>query len=338
MTWVDNERTPSLRQRFLEMLLESATDYAIIGLDLDGLVMIWNRGACELMGWSEEEMLGQPAAQFFTPEDRQAGVPHGEMQTSIENGRASDERWHIKKDGSRFFASGEMMPLKDEEGTVEGFVKIIRDQTMRRLAEERQTLLTQELEHRVKNILAVVQAISAQTLRDEVPFKVARDSFNGRLMALARAHDVLMHGSWTTASLKALVADAANLHGTGDPLRFHFAGPDVRVGPRAALSFGMILHEMATNAVKYGALSVPQGKVSVSWEIVEDQAEPQLWFRWVENGGPSVSPPAKRGFGSKLIEHSFSQHSGQVVKLEYPPEGVTLVAQFPLASLQRADG
>lgn len=337
MPWSKQEQPSSPRQRFLEMLLESATDYAIIGLDLDGLVMIWNRGACNLMQWTEQEMLGQPAAVFFTPEDRQAGIPHGEMQSSVQNGRASDERWHLKKDSSRFFASGEMMPLKDEGGVVQGFVKIIRDQTARKLAEERQTLLAQELAHRVKNTLAVVQAISSQTLRDEVPFAQARDAFNARLMALSRAHDVLLHGSWTTASLRELVAGVASLHGDGRPERFHFAGPDVHVGPKAALSFALILHEMCTNAVKYGALSVPQGRVSVLWEIIED-GDPILWFRWEETGGPPVAQPSKRGFGSRLIQHSFSQHSGGAVVLEYPPEGVRLSVKFPLSFLQRPDG
>jgi PAS domain S-box-containing protein len=337
MPWFKQEQIPTLRHRFLEMLLESATDYAIIGLDLDGLVMIWNKGASLLMGWTEEEMLGQPAAIFFTPEDRQAGRPQGEMQASIEKGRASDERWHLKNDDSRFWASGEMMPLKDEDGVVQGFVKIIRDQTARRLLEERQTLLTQELAHRVKNTLAVVQAISSQTLRDEVPFAKARESFNARLMALSRAHDVLMHGSWTSASLRELVAGAAQLHGTGDAQRFHFAGPDVTVGPRAALAFALVLHELCTNAVKYGALSVPNGKVSVLWETIDDGSQAQLWFRWEEAGGPPVSAPAKRGFGSRLIEQSFSQHSGGVVKIEYRPTGVQLSVKFPLAALQRPD-
>jgi len=336
MAWDKTDQKATLRYRFLEMLLESATDYAIIGLDLDGLVMIWNKGATAILGWSEEEMIGQPAALFFTPEDRQSGIPHGEMQTSIKNGRASDERWHVRNDGSRFWASGEMMPLKDESGTVRGFVKILRDQTRRRMAEERQALLAQELAHRVKNTLAIVQAISSQTLAGEVPFAVARESFNARLMALARAHDVLMNGSWTEASLLDLVASTASLHGNQDPQRFHFAGPDIRVGPRAALAFALVLHEMSTNAVKYGALSVPNGKVSVLWETVEDTSDPELWFRWEEAGGPPVLPPAKRGFGSRLIEHSFSQHSGGVVKVEYATAGVRLSVKFPLASLQRA--
>lgn len=337
MAWSRQEQPSSLRQRFLEMLLESATDYAIIGLDLDGLVMIWNRGACELMHWTEQEMLGQPAAVFFTPEDRQAGIPHGEMQSSIQNGRASDERWHLRKDNSRFFASGEMMPLKDESGVVRGFVKIIRDQTARKLAEERQALLAQELAHRVKNTLAVVQAISSQTLRDEIPFAQAREAFNARLMALSRAHDVLLRGSWTTASLRELVAGVATLHGDGRPERFHFAGPDVHVGPKAALSFALILHEMCTNAVKYGALSVPQGRVSVLWEIIQD-GDQALWFRWEEFDGPPVAPTSKRGFGSRLIQQSFSQHADGAVKLEYPPDGVRLSVKFPLSFLQRPDG
>src|ERR1700748_825500 len=275
MAWFRSEQTPNLRPRFLEMLLESASDYAIIGLDLDGLVMIWNKGAQKIMGWTEEEMLGQPAAVFFTQEDRQSGVPHGEMQSAIRNGRAADERWHQKKDGSCFWGSGEMMPLKDEAGVVQGFVKIVRDQTERRQAEERQAILTQELAHRVKNTLAVVQAISSQTLRDQVPFAIAREAFNARLMALSRAHDVLMRGSWTTASLRELVESAAHLHGGGDEKRFHVAGPDVRIGPAAALAFALVLHEMCTNAAKYGALSVSHGRVSVLWERIDDAVEPE---------------------------------------------------------------
>jgi PAS domain S-box-containing protein len=336
MAWSKTDSQLTLRQRFLEMLLESASDYAIIGLDLDGLVMIWNKGACLLMGWTEEEMLGQPAALFFTPEDRQAGVPHGEMQAAIRNGRATDERWHVKKDGRRFFASGEMMPLKDEAGIVEGFVKIIRDQTARRDAEERQKLLTQELAHRVKNILAVVHAMASQTLRDEVPNSVARESFNARLLALSHAHDVLIRGSWTTASLRELVDSAATLHCHGDSERFHVAGPDLRLGPTAALAFALVLHEMCTNAVKYGALSVPEGSVSIFWETFDEGNAPQLSFSWQEAGGPPVSQPSKRGFGSRLIEHSFGQHPGGAVKLEYPSEGVRLFIRCPLASLQAA--
>jgi PAS domain S-box-containing protein len=126
------------RERFLEALLESAVDYAIITLDLDGLVTSWNSGATCLLGWSQDEMIGRPASNFFTIEDRRAGVPQAEMQAALTQGRGSDERWHLKKDGSRFWANGEMMPLKDKAGDVQGFIKILRDRTAQRLAAEAQ--------------------------------------------------------------------------------------------------------------------------------------------------------------------------------------------------------
>jgi PAS domain S-box-containing protein len=124
------------RERFLNALLESAVDYAIISTDLDGLVTSWNAGAENLLGWSEAEMIGQPAARFFTDEDRRAGIPQAEMTAALTKGRGSDERWHLRKDGEVFWANGEMLPLRDEAGTVQGFIKILRDRTAQRLAAE----------------------------------------------------------------------------------------------------------------------------------------------------------------------------------------------------------
>ena len=126
------------RTRLLEALLDSATDYAIIAMDLDGLVTSWNEGARRILGWTEEEMIGQPASVFFTLEDRQKGTPLAEMQSALDHGRGNDERWHQKKDGTCFWASGEMMPLKDENGTPQGFLKILRDRTDQRQAAEAQ--------------------------------------------------------------------------------------------------------------------------------------------------------------------------------------------------------
>jgi PAS domain S-box-containing protein len=120
------------REKFLDAILESAVDYAIISTDLDGLVTSWNAGAENLLGWTAEEMAGQPAAKFFTLEDRRAGIPQAEMAAALETGRGSDERWHLRKNGEAFWANGEMLPLKDKSGTVEGFVKILRDRTDQR--------------------------------------------------------------------------------------------------------------------------------------------------------------------------------------------------------------
>ena len=126
------------RMRLLEALLDSATDYAIIAMDLDGLVTSWNEGARRILGWTEEEMIGQPASVFFTLEDRQKGTQLAEMQNALDQGRGNDERWHQKKDGTCFWASGEMMPLRDENGTPQGFLKILRDRTDQRQAAEAQ--------------------------------------------------------------------------------------------------------------------------------------------------------------------------------------------------------
>jgi PAS domain S-box-containing protein len=324
----------SLRQQFLEAILESATDYAIIAMDLDGLVTIWNEGARRILGWAEEEIIGRPASVFFTLEDRQRGVPQSEMQAALTKGFGSDERWHLKKGGTCFWASGEMMPLRDAGGAVQGFVKILRDRTEHRQAEERQALLVQELSHRVKNTLAMVQAIAAQTFRGEVSFAEARSSFNSRLQALSKAHDVLLRGSWTQASLRTLVDSVRDVHTSGQEVRFQINGPDVTLGARAALSFALVLHELATNAMKYGALSDQKGIVSVSWQVTGPTSAQRLHFEWVESGGPRVVTPKQRGFGSRLIEHSFSGEDGGVVELIYAPAGVRFVLDFAFKNLQ----
>jgi PAS domain S-box-containing protein len=138
------------RERFLEALLESAVDYAIIGLDLDGLVTSWSQGAANILGWPEAEMIGRPATSFFTPEDRQAGIPQAEMKSALETGRGSDERWHIRKNGTRFWASGEMMKLKADNGAAAGFVKILRDKTSERVAALKLQELATSLEVQVE--------------------------------------------------------------------------------------------------------------------------------------------------------------------------------------------
>lgn len=119
------------------MILDSALDYAVIALDLDGLVTEWNWGAFRILGWTEAEMLGQPASVIFTLEDRRAGIPQAEMHAALEQGHGTDERWHLRKDNSCFWADGEMMPLKDDTGAVQGFIKVLRDRTEQRQATER---------------------------------------------------------------------------------------------------------------------------------------------------------------------------------------------------------
>ena len=580
---------PTVSERLLEALLENAIDYAIIAIDLHGHITSWSEGARLILGWTAEEMLGRPVATFFTEEDCARGVPAAEMEAALAHGRGNDERWHLRRDGSRFWASGEMMPLRDTGGQVHGLVKILRDRTAQRLADERQRadaeflrnvlaasqdcikvldlggriqfinegglkaleitdtsqvyglywpdrwksganadaraalvaaraggvgrflgqaetfagnprhwdvqvtpmpdaqgrperllvvsrdvteahhaeqrfklseerlqlalsaagtigiwdadlvsgtvhgdatfarlhgipgaqadagvalegifahipdedvagmctqlaaliagenalhleyrvtqadatfrwvaahgrlvrdasgtparltgamvdvterreseqrlhLLMEELAHRVKNTLSVVQSIAAQTLRGGGDMAVAREAFTARLMALSTAHDILMQGNWAQAGLRSLVEGAARLYApnSAEGARLRADGPDVTLGPRAALAFAMVLHEMGTNAVKYGALSVVNGHVSVRWHV--DGAT--LCFTWSELGGPIVSPPTHRGFGSRLIARSLAAELGAVVVHEFAASGVVLRLEAPLVRLE----
>ena len=191
-----------------------------------------------------------------------------------------------------------------------------------------------ELNHRVKNTLATVQAFTSQTLRTASSLNEARESITARLIALAQAHDVLTAENWEGADLAQIIADALRLHG-GDGQRCRWQGNAVRVAPRIALALSMMLHELATNAIKYGALSNPTGTVLVTWKI-EDlsdiPAKPQLRLalRWEERGGPPVTPPTRKGFGSRMIERSLASELGGEVRVSYEPEGVVCTLDIPL--------
>lgn len=564
-------------------IFESAIDYAIIVLDLDGNVTNWNTGAERILGWSPEEVCGKPADVFFTPEDRAARIADKEMHSALTEGRGMDERWHLRKSGERFWANGEMMALREEDGAAIGFIKILRDRTQQRLSEERlqtaderlqmalsasgvvglwdwmvdtdrlhgdanfarlygldiertaagltmeeyqtfvvpedlaplrarirdtfergadflveyrlalpgqplrwveckgqlvygsagvaerfsgtaiditarktveaearrlaaiveqsgdfigvagldgrvawvneagrrlvglgdaasaqrtsiedyfdpeqwpeiiatvfpavdaqgswrgelrfrhfvtgalipviydvialrdeggavaayatvtrditgqkrieeqQRLLNQEITHRLKNTLAMVQAIAAQTLRNTSNLDEAREALAARLVALGQAHDVLMIGQGQGADMARVIIDALRIHDDGRPGRFVVEGPAVICGDKTALSLALMIHELATNAAKYGALRAAEGSVAITWTLAEALADPMVTFRWQEHGGPPVVPPTRKGFGSRLIERGLAGAVGGEVSMRYAPEGLvcTLVA------------
>lgn len=325
-------------QARLAAILESAADFAILTSDLDGLVTSWSKGAANVLGWPEGEALGRPAHMIFTPEDRTQGAPEAEMATALREGRAEDERWHLRRDGTRFWASGLMMPLRDADGEGEprGFLKIMRDQTDKKRAEDRAELLAGELHHRVKNTLALVQAIVAQGLRGAATPAEAREAIEARLLALGRAHDLLVRGGPVGADLRAVVDEAVRPHDDGAPGRFEIAGPSVMLSAQAATALALVLHELATNATKHGALSAPEGRVAVAWTLSGGAEEERLRFLWRERSGPRVEPPRRRGFGSRLIEGGLAGAAGQVVWLAYEPAGASCEIEVPTASLRGA--
>lgn len=438
-------------EKFYRLILESAVDYGIITLDLNGLVTSWNKGATRLLGWSEAEMLGQDCLRFFTPADQADGVLDREMEAALKEGRGIEERWHTRKNGSGFWASGEMLPLTNDWGIPIGFLKVVHDRTEQYLAQraleasetrtrlaldaaglgawestpdlrelnwdartrellghwpdevldyetsflsrvhpddregtaaaveaavspggsgildteyrtisavdgqtrhihargalsqrpdgtqmfigtvrdvtqEKQAeshlrLLADELQHRIKNTLSVVQAIVSQSLKSASSPEDARHTINERIAKLSKAHDLLRETNWSIAPVGAIVESATRIQGAQQE-RISFSGPQVLLGARPALALSMALHELCTNAVKYGALSNDTGCVEILWSIEPDSGgREQFHFTWTERGGPTVQPPGKPGFGTRLMQLLCNDLRGTGA-LEYRAEGL----------------
>ncbi len=200
-------------------------------------------------------------------------------------------------------------------------IGVAMDITVRKRAEEHQRLLINELNHRVKNTLATVQSIASQSLRGARSPEDARAALESRLLALSRAHDVLTRENWESAGLTEIVGEAISPFVTTRSGRIHVGGPDVRLPPRTALALAMALQELATNAVKYGALSTEAGAVEIRWTVT-DEPERRLHLTWAERGGPAVTPPKRRGFGTRLIERSLAQDLHGRVTIAFEPTGV----------------
>ena len=200
-------------------------------------------------------------------------------------------------------------------------------------AEDQQRVLNQELSHRMKNMLAMVQSIATQTMRGAADMDSARNVLAGRLIALSKSHDLLLGGEIGSTGLAALVGNALEAH-RDNPDRFVIEGPPVVVGSKAALSLSLILHELGTNASKYGALSTESGRVTISWQILPEPGEPTVTLCWSEAGGPPVAAPSRTGFGTRLIGRGLAGSFGGNVDLTYPPTGVVCTVTAPLSGLQ----
>jgi len=435
-------------------IIDSSTDFAIIAMDRDATITRWNEGARRIMGWSEEEMLGKTAQRIFTAEDRADGVMERETRNAREAGHGTDERWHLRKDGSCFWAAGMMMPLNTAAGDHIGYLKILRDRTQERLAEERlrearewldvalqtgligffewdvearrvkgdnrfadflgfphsqmaegvaleglaetihpedrlsirenaqhalqtqtgfhaefrlmannslrwiavtghrhapdhqplryagvvidvttqkraeevREVLSSELKHRVKNIIAVVQSVATQTFRGAETEKL--NAFNGRLRAMAAAQDMLTQGGGEPTNVQAVVKMTLEPMGGGTD-RFQIEGVTVDLAREKALPLSLAMHELATNAGKYGALSNRSGRVSIRWAISGETFR----LEWSEQGGPTIRVPDRKGFGSRLIERVLAAEFSGKVQVDYRPDGLQFVFEAPAASL-----
>lgn len=191
-------------------------------------------------------------------------------------------------------------------------------------------LLINELNHRVKNTMAIVQSLSAQTLRADRPIATARADFDGRLMALASAHVLMTEAEWRSAPLRELVERTVQPFAQGDgATRFRLSGPEATLPPKTAVAFALAIHELCTNAAKYGALAARSGVVSVDWNFADMPEGPRLRFTWRESGGPTVVAPSSRGFGARLLERGLAAELRGVVALSFPPGGLVCEIDAP---------
>ena len=218
-------------------------------------------------------------------------------------------------------------PILGPDGQAAGVFVEGSDVTDRVRAEEQQKLLLDELNHRVKNTLATVQSIAAQTLRTSPDPQAFKQAFESRLMALSSTHDLLTASSWRGADLRDILQAEFRPHGVE---RYKLDGPDLGLSPARALALGLLFHELATNAAKYGALSSPEGCVKVRWSVEHLDGQDRLVIAWTEEKGPKVSPPARKGFGSRLIERSLKGELGGEATLDYLEDGLHCRVVLPL--------
>ncbi|KQP62190.1 GAF domain-containing protein [Methylobacterium sp. Leaf112] len=217
------------------------------------------------------------------------------------------------------------------------FAKAIAEQAGASLArisaDEQQQLRTREVSHRFKNLLAMVQAIATQTMRSAGDVRAASNILAGRLAALGQAQDLLLGGELGSSPIHDVVRNALHVH-VDAATRSTLSGPEMRIGGKVALSLSLMLHELATNAAKYGAFSTLNGGVAVAWLIVEGGDEPRVRLTWVEHGGPPVVAPTRKGFGSRLIERGLAGQVGGRVELSFHPTGLTFLIEAPLAAFE----
>ncbi|TXI04255.1 MAG: PAS domain S-box protein [Rhizobium sp.] len=311
----ERKRAQEVERRLAAIIASS--DDAILSTDLNMVITSWNTGAERLYGQSAEEAIGR-SVMMLVPEDRSNEEPA--ILARIRAGQKVEpyETKRRCRNGELVDVLLSVSPIYDAYGRIVGASKIAHDISAKKEAERLQTVLVGELNHRVKNVLATVMAIARQTLGRGEADKTSVETFEARLSSMARAHDLLIHGKWEQAELTTVIAQALSPYPKD---RFEISGPAIKLAPRAVVSISLALHELATNAAKYGALSVPDGRVAISWLLETGKTE-RLKLRWQESGGPAVEPPTRRGFGSRLIESLLAAELNGEVHLSYEPSGL----------------
>lgn len=327
------ERERLLRELFAERaLLTAVVEHVPVGVMVaeapSARLIVGNTQAQRI--WRCDALIVDPAERYraikgFHPDGRRHEADDWPLMRSLRTGAMvlNEEIVFERGDGSRGIMSASSAPIREPDGRIVAGVVAFTDITDRKEAEQRLRLLAAEVDHRAKNALAVAQGLVRLTRADTVE-EFAR-AVTGRINALARAHMLLSQNRWNGADVRRLVEEELAAY-VGDKGRAAITGPSVSLAPTAAQPFSMAIHELATNAIKYGALSVPEGRVRVGWSWTP---KGQLAVRWTETGGPSVRPPCGRGFGSEVIDRVIHDQLDAEIQYEWRAEGLTCEIVVP---------
>lgn len=318
---------------FVQTVLAASND-CIKVLSLDGALTFMSEGGQRVMEVSDfNKLRGCPWPSFWE------GECNAEANRAVAEARAGR---NYRFQGAANTAMGnprwwdvQVTPIPGPDGQPVRLLSVSRDITELKRAEEQQRLLALELNHRIKNVLAMVQAIASQTFRATPDPAEANAAFLDRLRALGSAQDLLTQTTLTVARMADVAAVAFQPHGREGQVTL--SGPDVDLAPRCALALSLALHELTTNAIKYGALSADAGRVAVSWTLTPGPDQTVFVLSWTESGGPPVAPPTRTGFGAGMIQRALSGYVGGATTLDYDPGGVVFTLTTTLEALT-ADG
>jgi PAS domain S-box-containing protein len=323
--------------------LQASEERARLALEAGHMGTWWYDPNKGVGGWSSQAtaMLGYPHAQetmdheywrdILYPEDMDRVVQR--WREAVRNQGDYQDEYRIRRpDGAVRWINSKGRVFFDIQKRPFYFIGIFQDITEQKQAEEQQRFFLDELNHRVKNTLTTVQSIASQTLRTTETPAQFKEAFEGRLLALSKTHNLLTRKSWREAELRDVAEqELAPYRKQGDE-RVTLNGPNVRLPARYAINLGLVLHELVTNAAKYGALSTNAGRLDMNWTVVENEDRPdQLRIHWTESGGPPVAPPKRQGFGSRLIRRSIEGELGGYMVLNFAEGGVAYDISVPLA-------
>ncbi|HEV2605177.1 MAG TPA: HWE histidine kinase domain-containing protein [Microvirga sp.] len=323
-------RSSEERFRSLASLVPSFIWFA----DPDGSLQYLNDRWYEYTGQTRDEALPHGWAEALHPDDRDRTL------AAWESSRARGVLYEIeiryrRSDGTYRWFLARAEPMRDESGRTTSWFGSSTDIDAIKQSEQHRTTLIHELNHRVKNTLATVQSLASNSLRAIEP-KGARSALEGRLLALSKTHDVLTRENWEGAELHEVVAEVTRPYGEDGKDRFDIDGPILRLRPNTAVPLSMALHELCTNAVKYGALSTAAGRVAITWDVSETAKGRLLRLRWQESGGPDVVVPKHKGFGMRLLEQGIARELDGSVEMHYARSGVTCVIEAPVPTINDA--